>query len=144
MTQPDLEIEAVLGQRLAGLGALGCALGGASGAGAGAAWAAKRLKTETAADTRRFDPRRSGDVLASLSRLLECAPEYQRPDGQDGTATLRGVIGSGFGRMNPTYILAVVDTAGGSVGIAAHAKEGVIKQRSAEKAVQRVIAELPT
>ena len=140
MTQPDPEIDAVLAQRLAGLGG---ALVGDSGGPAGAAWAAKRLKTETAADIRRFDPRRSDDVLASLSQLLECSPEHQQADDQGGTATLRGVIGSGFGGMNPTYVLAVVDTSGGSVSIAAHAKEGLIKQRSAEKAVQRVVAELP-
>jgi hypothetical protein len=38
--------------------------------------------------------------------------------------------------------LAIVGLADSTVGIAAHAKEGLIKQHSAQKAVDRILAEL--
>ena len=66
--------------------------------------------------------------------LRECTTETE------GTVTvLRGVAGSGFGGMNPAVVVAVVDTDAGAVTIAAYAKEGLIKQRTAKKAVAALL-----
>jgi hypothetical protein len=132
MTQPDPEAEAALVQ---GLGDLGRRHGG----GRGAAWTAKRLKTVSFAESRRFDPQRGGELVSALALMLGCQPQFRGPD-QD--TMLRALIGSGTGRMNPTYVRVLVDPTNGSLSIEAFAKEGPIKQRSAAKAVQRILAEL--
>lgn len=62
-------------------------------------------------------------------------------------ASLTGVLGAGFFNMNPeavqVEVLIVTDIAC-TVRIQAAAKEGLIRQRTAEKAVQRVIDYLQT
>ncbi|GAA1850884.1 hypothetical protein GCM10009813_10510 [Brevibacterium marinum] len=52
--------------------------------------------------------------------------------------TLRGIVGSGVGSLNPAYVIIVVDAQSSTIGIAAHAKEGLIKQRTAQKAIAKV------
>jgi hypothetical protein len=157
----DAEVDAVLGQLLADLGrdagsiggAAGGAVSGVAGAGRaggigggrggsrGAAWAARRLKTETAVDTRYFDPSQTPAVLVALSQALHAQLD---PPGRasDGTVVLRGVVGSGVAGLNPAYVIAVVEAAVGQVSIAAHAKEGLIKQHTAQKAVRQLLATL--
>jgi hypothetical protein len=132
VTNADPEVEAVLVQSLGNLGR-------AVNRRRGATWAAKRLKTDGIAETRAFDPQRSQELLAQLSHILGRAPEYQAPG---DLPMLRAVVGSGSRGMNPTYVRVYVDPARGSVRIEAFAKEGPIKQRSAAKAVQRVLTEL--
>lgn len=56
--------------------------------------------------------------------------------------TLRGVVGSGVGSLNPAYVIIIVDVLTSTIGIAAHAKEGLIKQRTAQKAVAKVRSSL--
>ena len=58
---------------------------------------------------------------------------------------ISGVIGSGFLKMNPAIVhveITAIDAAGCTVSITGAAKEGLIKQRTAEKAVNRVAAAL--
>ena len=140
MSTPDPEIEAVLVQRLADVGhAAAGGLGAASGAAAGARWSARRLRTETAAsriDLGGADPEA---VAARLAAALAAAPER---DEESGRVVVRGVVGSGFGGLNPAYVLAGIDSAGGVVSIATYAKEGLIKQHTAEKALQRLREEI--
>ncbi len=107
-----------------------------SGAAAsGARWSAKRLKTETAVDRRALSVEQARAAVIRLSEALrECTTETE------GAATvLRGVVGSGFGGMNPAVVVALVDTDAGAVTIAAHAKEGLIKQGTAKKAVAALL-----
>ncbi|NJC56665.1 hypothetical protein [Brevibacterium marinum] len=56
----------------------------------------------------------------------------------DAVVTLRGIVGSGVGSLNPAYVIIVVDAQSSTIGIAAHAKEGLIKQRTAQKAIAKV------
>jgi hypothetical protein len=59
---------------------------------------------------------------------------------------LSGHLGSGFRNMNPTvFVIAISDisvTATANVDIRTAAKEGLIKQRSAQKAIDRLCASI--
>lgn len=130
---PDDEVDAVL------LDVLGI-LAGAHGA-RGARWSARRLKTETYSDSRPYDPAQHEWLAYLLSDLMQAPPRMQQ--GPNGPITvLRSVVGSGFWDMNPTYVIAVLEPDRGMISIAAHAKEGLIKQHSAEKAVRRLTSQL--
>ena len=139
----DAEREQLLGDGLAEAGSLGGRIGGGAAAAAGgrlgARAAARRLATSDheqqierldlpAADAAAL----AGGVLAQLGQL-----EWSEADGQGGYA-LRGVVGSGWLNMNPTVVDIRLPASGPAV-IRAAAKEGLIKQRTAEKAVRRVI-----
>ncbi|MBB6628353.1 hypothetical protein H5V45_13585 [Nocardioides sp. KIGAM211] len=141
MTSAGQEIDEVLVARLAELGT-----GPGPMRGGAVAWSARRLATETATGRASFDPASVEAVVASLREALEEADEVPGSDGagvgDGGGRAVRGVVGSGFGGLNPAYVLAEVDAAAGEVRVAAWAKEGLIKQRSAAKAVDKVLAAL--
>jgi hypothetical protein len=114
------------------------ALGGASGA-----WIASRfLPTESYARDYLLpcDARRALTIivtaLAGLGRLQDSSEINSR------NPTIAGVIGSGFMKMNPCVltieIVSHTDKEATAV-IRGAAKEGLIKQHTAEKAVTRVI-----
>ncbi|MCW2791603.1 MAG: hypothetical protein JWO76_701 [Nocardioides sp.] len=132
MTSAGQEIDDVLVARLAELGTGPGALRGAA-----VAWSARRLASETATGSASVDPAQPEEAVAALRAALE---ESDEVPAADGTRTVRGVVGSGFGGLNPAYVLAEVDAARGEVRVAAWAKEGLIKQRSAAKAVDRVLS----
>lgn len=134
----DPEIDAVLVEQLAELGAVTAPFGG--GAAVGAAWTARTLKTETARDMMSFAPALAESVVEALAAVLEAEPE--RAD-ESSVVLVRGTVGSGFGGMNPAYVVASVDPTKATVGLAAYAKEGLIKQRTASKAVAKVLQALP-
>ena len=72
------------------------------------------------------------DALAALGRPLGGEPP-------------RTLVGAGFGRLNPAVVtVALVPLAGGRtrVEVTAVAKEGLLRQRPAAKAVGRVLDEL--
>lgn len=77
-----------------------------------------------------------------FSRHWQMTPPTQQGrsvDSQDdAVVTLRGIVGSGVGSLNPAYVIIVVDAQSSTIGIAAHAKEGLIKQRTAQKAIAKV------
>lgn len=129
----DDEVDAVLLEELG-------AVAGVRGA-PGARWSARRLQTETYAESQAYDPVQHHQIASVLSALLQAWPETRR--GQHGWITLvRSVVGSGFLNMNPTYVIAVLEPDLGRIGVAAHAKEGLIRQRSAQKAVGRIFSQL--
>lgn len=73
--------------------------------------------------------------IADVGRLVGGDPSSPYP-------TLRAVIGAGFRNMNPAVVEAeVVPASDGStrITLTGTAKEGLIKQRSGEKAVRRLI-----
>jgi hypothetical protein len=74
-------------------------------------------------------------ALADLRATVESAPQA------DGVK-LFGHLGSGFHNMNPTlFVIAITDTSVtgiASVHIHTAAKEGLIKQRSAQKVIDRL------
>lgn len=142
MTDPGSDIDTILSEQLANL-AEGAAPESGGLAARSSAWTAKRLKTQSAAQEQVFEPHRGRELVNLLAQTLDCTPEYHQPDQQTGPATLRGVIGSGFGGMNPSYVRAVVDLNQGRLAIAAYAKEGLINQDTAQKAIRKLLAELP-
>jgi len=135
MDEPELEsdpeIDAVLADLIGQLGARFSLVG----RGTGAAWSARRLKTETAHQIIDFDPNQSDRAVHALTEMLGTRPET---DPESGETHFRGVVGAGFGNLNPAYVLAVVAPAKGGIGVAAYAKEGLIKQHTARKAVVKV------
>lgn len=136
----DPEIDSVLTAQLGELGAKSSLFGAG---GHGARWSAKRLKTETAHEV--IDvPRAEHDrILATLNDSLSGGgTSATSGPSDDSVITTRGIVGSGFASMNPAYVIIVVDRQSSTVGIAAHAKEGLIKQRTAQKAVDKVRARL--
>jgi hypothetical protein len=78
-------------------------------------------------------------VLTSMGKMTD---EYAEPS---GPPSLSAIVGSGFLGMNPTLLHVEVAAASdqvAEVNISAAAKEGLIKQRSAEKAVNKFKEEL--
>lgn len=87
--------------------------------------------------------RRAADVLAAEGELLTDPVDYAEavPDAS-AHPTVAAVVGSGFLGMNPTLVAcSVVATSGDAsttVRVFASAAEGLIRQKSAEKAVRRL------
>ncbi len=114
--------------------------GGASGGKSGATRAAKKLKTFDFKDKIEYNYpitdaiSNSYNIVANLPNLIEII----EVDANTDIPYLSAVVGSGFGQMNPTIIcLEYVsgNAASTTISISASAKEGLIKQKSAQKAV---------
>lgn len=133
----DSEIDQVLAEQLGNLGAKSTLFGAGRH---GAKWSARRLKTETAQEVIEVAPAEQRRILAELAAgTSSAAGSFGRLDSRDdAVVTLRGIVGSGVGSLNPAYVIIVVDAQSSTIGIAAHAKEGLIKQRTAQKAVAKV------
>lgn len=143
----DSEIDQVLAEQLGNLGAKSTLFGAGRH---GAKWSARRLKTETAQEVIEVAPAEQRRILAELAagtssaagsfgRLVSHNEGHDALDSRDdAVVTLRGIVGSGVGSLNPAYVIIVVDAQSSTIGIAAHAKEGLIKQRTAQKAVAKV------
>jgi hypothetical protein len=136
-----------LGAKLGGLFNSESVLGKAAGLGGmfGAEIVAKFLPTETYAAKihLKVSPeialKLGFSVLTKLGRLK--AEEDPRPP----YPFLKAVIGSGFLNLNPAIVYLEIltrDATGCEVTITAAAKEGLIKQHTATKAVQRVVTAL--
>lgn len=147
--------EQVLVRELGRLGAAGGAAGGAIGGGRagrfggsrggrhGAELAAKRIRTDQCemaveSHTSPDDVLRAASlVLARLGRLLDDVPS---PD-----AEVWGLLGGGAGGLNPVVVRVSADPVGDGgcrAVVRACAKEGLIKQRAAQKTAARVRDEL--
>ncbi|MGR6091707.1 hypothetical protein ACU4IU_14170 [Brevibacterium sp. CSND-B09] len=127
----DPEVDAVLTSLLGSLGESSNVFGAGR---LGAEWSAKRLKTETHHAVIEVPPNETERVLNQVTQLVSA----HTPATDDPVVTIRGVIGSGFASMNPAYVIVVLDRKESTLGIAAHAKEGLIKQRTAQKAVTKI------
>jgi len=137
----------ILTNELGKVGELGGVMGKAAGLGGslGARFAAKFLPTETYSEkvSLKLAPEKAlklgYSVLAKLGKLQ--AEDSIKPP----YPFLKAVVGSGFLNMNPAVVYLEIlegDSAGCEVTITAAAKEGLIKQRTAAKAVQRVLSKL--
>ena len=116
-----------------------------SSAARGASFAARYLPTETFSESFRIQAdadhirKTTIRILSGMGRISD------EMDHQSLPAIILAVVGSGFFKMNPTSVQVQVVSSGESdsdVIISAAAKEGLIKQRSAEKAVRRIRAAL--
>lgn len=90
----------------------------------------------------------AGDPAQTVRRSYEVLSELGEPTASQETVDhprLRAVIGSGFMRLNPAVVeidVKPTGSGGSQVSVRAWAKEGLIKQHSAEKAVRRVVGAL--
>src|SRR5690625_419816 len=154
------EVTAALENGLAGLGTAGGAVGGGIGGGAsagmvgGAAGAAggasggrlgARLGTRlfTKLDSRRRHwPQPSTPELADRLHQFLQHPQQRELTAPDGSSVvgLYAMVGSGSMNLNPCVIETVWDASG--LQAVAHAREGLIKQRTCEKLLDRLQTEV--
>ncbi|MBN1912690.1 MAG: hypothetical protein JW818_23410 [Pirellulales bacterium] len=129
-------------------GRIGGGAAGAIGGAMGAKFAAKFLPTEQ----HRHEMTVGRDVAAVLTAVTSFLAKEGRiaDDAEAGTSTcpkISAILKSGFLQMNPTLVHVEVIAAEANACtllVSAAAKEGLIKQHSAEKAVRRVVAFLET
>lgn len=154
--QPRDETDEILGRELAKLGSVAGAVGGAVGGGAagavgggiggarGPGWAMRYLSSEVYEASVEF----AGDPADTVTRCYETLTELGEPTASEEAVDhprLQAVIGSGFMRLNPAVVEIDVKPTGSAasqVSVRASAKEGLIKQHTAEKAVRRVVEAL--
>ncbi len=143
----DKAHEALLAKELAKAGKLGGKLGGgmagALGGWLGAHIAGRILPTEWF-EQQLAIAQRPETVLAQATAFL-AAQGRVAADDEAGTSPfpkVSGILGSGFLKANPTIVHVEVlqaSPAGCTVRVTGAAKDGLIRQRSAEKAVQRLV-----
>ena len=117
--------------------------GSGEAAAIGAQMAARTLKEEmyqTVAEVGRALPAVKAMIRSTIlqGRNGKIVKAY---DGK-GFSVLSGVMGSGFFNMNPAVIIAILKpakTGATIVLLKGYAKEGMIKQHSAQKAVQKIM-----
>jgi hypothetical protein len=128
-----------------GLGVVGGFLGGGAGGRLGAHWAAKRLPTHTAAREVELPLNPEAALRLSLTTLTTLG-KLVRDRSDDPVPALSGVIsGPGLLHINPAVVtiqIAKASETATTLRISAAAKEGLIKQNTAAKAVARVVATL--
>ena len=79
----------------------------------------------------------NGDFLL-VSQLLNAIGNILQFDEENQVCT--AVVGSGFANMNPALVVAMMENQ--TLYLAAYAKEGLIKQHTAEKALKNIVDSL--
>jgi hypothetical protein len=128
----------VLERELAKLG--GVVARGPMGA-ASVKWVARRLSSSSAEGTLEV-PMNAREALGQAFKALTELGEILPDEIEHAAPALRAVVGSGALGMNPAVVDLSVEPVTESlakVTIRATAKEGLIKQHTAEKAIKRVI-----
>jgi len=119
-------------------------IAGSSGK-AGASFAARFLPTEIFTSSLRIEAD-AGHVLQTAFRILsDMGRITDELADLSGPPSISAVVGSGFLKMNPAVVrvqVATISQKVSDVSITAAAKEGLIKQHTAEKAVGRFREEL--
>ena len=122
-------------------GSVGAGLVGAAGGGLGAKWAARRLSSSSVEQS--LEVAMSGrDALTLGYRTLSSIGQVLPGEVDTGKPAIRALVGSGILGMNPAVVdlsLEIVSEQVVKLTIRATAKEGLIKQHTAEKAIRRVI-----
>jgi hypothetical protein len=146
------EQDEILARELGKVGALGGLLGGgvagAAGGAVGASFAARFLPTERyqhQVTISQDAPTVLGKVAAFFASEGRIADEIEA--GSSPYPKISGVLGSGFLKMNPALVhveVVSVDDDSCTLFVSGAAKEGLIKQQSAQKAVHRVIEAIAT
>jgi len=108
----------------------------------GARWAASKLKTFEHRETFIDDKPINKSIEYSML-LLSDMGEILNPPDDFSEPVLAAVVGSGSLNLNPTIVImqfSIINENRTEIHITASAKEGLIKQKSSEKAVKRIIA----
>jgi hypothetical protein len=144
----------ILGEELGKLGELGGKIGGllsgktgSSGGSHAVQFTTKFLPTETASEKLILGIGVDRALKLGYSVLLKTG-ELKSEDGPKAPyPMLKAIVSSGFLNMNPAVIYLEIlegDEKGCEVTVTAAAKEGLIKQHTAAKALQRVVSALRT
>lgn len=140
----------ILEQEIGKVGALGGKLGGAiSGVGnlgslagnIGGIVGAKLLPTQEFEMTIKVAAHMAS-VVSALTGVLASDGQVLGSEPNGETVTVKGLVHSGFFNMNPAILIACVEQAGTdatTIVITGKAKEGLIKQHTAEKAARRIV-----
>ncbi|UFU03312.1 hypothetical protein LQF12_01485 [Ruania suaedae] len=137
----EQEVLLALSGGLAELGALGGSLAGPAGAVGGASGARAGARVAKLDGRRRDWSSPLPETVLDRLRLALGEPHEWRTETPEGERTaLVGVVGSGAMSMNPCVIEVLHHPLG--VQLAAHAREGLIKQRTCEKALERIEREV--
>jgi hypothetical protein len=136
-----------LGEVGAAGGALGAPMGGGFGGRLGSRFTARFLKTVSQeAELTLHLP-----LSAAAERVQDVLTAMQHPIIQDSLESMTGqnkitaIAGGGIGNLNPVVITVKLTAHGGrstAVKIRTAAKEGLIRQRSAEKAMKKFVGML--
>ena len=124
-------------------GGLLSGLGGALGGSSGARWAAGKLRSGEYKDSLDL-PYPMEDAIKTAASILGAMPkffEWIHDNCHHDAPFVAALVGSGFFAMNPTIIcleFAPTETTATTVHLSALAKEGLINQKSAEKAVNQL------
>ena len=135
-----------LGAKLSGLisGGSGVGKAGELGGSIGAQFAAKLLPTETYSQVLALKISQERALKLGFSVLTKLG-ELQTEDSKPPYPLLKAIIRSGFLNMNPAVVYLEIlegDSRKCEVTITGAAKEGLIKQQTAAKAVRRVASAL--
>ena len=136
-----------LGGELGGLFSSGSAVGKTAGLGGslGATLAAKFLPTETFTEKLPLKIPPEKALKLGFSVLTKLGVLQTDDDNKPPYPLLKALVKSGFLNMNPAVVYFEIldgDSTACEVTVTAAAKEGLIKQHTAEKAVQRVVSAL--
>jgi hypothetical protein len=135
----------ILARELAKLGGLGGGSLTGLGGSFGAKLAAKFLPTETKSEKLAIKATPERATRLGFSALTRVGKLHGEESEGSPRPLLKAVVGSGFLNMNPTVVFVEIlegssDTC--EITITAAAKEGLIKQHAAEKAIQRIASEI--
>lgn len=127
------------------LGTAGDAAASSRGGAWGAAFAGRRLRKDVG-ETEITLAAPLDEVFVRVVSLIEAMGRLVAQAGPtDGSAVVRGIVGAGAMNLNPAVVTVTMAAAGESgtrVHLRGAAKEGLIKQRAGQKAVERLAARL--
>lgn len=157
MADDDQSEDEILIERAGELGAAGGAIGGTIGGSlggapeggvtgaagrrggrSGARFAARFLNRTETHEEQVALPDGVDPLVRAEEVLRELAADPEWLAGTDGTPAVRGVVGAGWFGLNPAVVTVSAAPAGG-LTVRAAAKEGLIGQHTAERAVRRVV-----
>ena len=153
MTDRMTDEENILKKELAKLGAAGGAvgglaagvfgsIGGAAGGAAGAAWAQQFLPTERYTKTLRAGLDGESVLNAAFKGIRRVGRIAEDGEEEPAHPALASIIKAGFLNMNPAVVyfeLLETSEKETTVRVTAYAKEGLIKQKTAQKAAGRLL-----
>ncbi len=117
---------------------------GATAAAKGAQLAASLLKTEDEKAT--ITTKKSQiEIIKLIQAYVEREGSYQDTTEKQGLQVITGTVGGGLGGLNPvfvTFVLEPIEKGQTKIHIGTKAKEGLIKQNSAKKALKKIAAYL--
>jgi hypothetical protein len=148
-----MNVDKILARELAKLGAIGGGIGGAIdggasasagvlGGGAGAYFGAKYLETETHSQKLAVSSDAKSVLGVALNVLSTLGKIVPNDEMEVASPCVAAIVGSGILKMNPCMTVVEVTSSSTSetiLTISGAAKEGLVKQKTAEKAVSKIV-----